>query len=226
MGLGIVGGIAVEGHGLFLPLGPIPGTVPVGLGEVRRDGDALCAEGVKQLLCHVRSRVRVEGAVRRGDLVGGIFAVVHAEAVVVLRGKDEIAKPYLFRKLRPLVGVEADGVEGPVHVEVLGAELFSVRLPGIVPAGPVGVAVADGPAFAHAQLAVGAPVHHEGQLLILEPFQLFEHLGLLGRNVSVRVGKIDDVFAGIGSHSMSPCRFLFNYRNQPRRCQGKRSKES
>ena len=209
MGLGVVGGIAVIGHGFFHAFRPVPGAVPVRLGKVRGDGNAPGAEGVEHRFGDVGVLVGVEGAVCVRHLVIGILGIVHAEAVVVLGGEDQVFEAVPRGHVRPFFGLEAHGIEALFQPFILGAEGFPVGFPVDAAPAPFGVAVGQGPGFADAQLGVNAEVHHQAQLLILKPFQLFLHQRVGGANVFVlpaaSVHTVDDRVC----HSQTPSHNVF-----------------
>jgi len=167
----VVGGIAPVTHGQFLPFGPVPGAVPVRLGKISGNGDGFFAKSVEHAFGDVGMLVRVEGAVRRGNLVIGQLCVEHAEAVVVLGGKNQVFEAVARGHFRPLFRLNAHGVETFVQADVLLAENGLVLFPADGLARPFGILVAQRPRFADAQLGIQTKVHHQRQLLILKPFQ-------------------------------------------------------
>ena len=195
---------------------PVVRAVPVGLGEVGGDGKPLAAEFPVKRAHHVRVRMGVEGAVRPGDLVVGGLGVVHAEAVVVFGGEQQIFETAFTGQLRPGGGIEFHRVEGFVGVPVLLLAHLG-GCPGEVLLTPGGIAVAQRPALVGAQLAAGGPVHHEAQLQAHEPFQMLLHLGRFGRNIFLRRGVImnavgnDLFFHGMQflSHGGAPANAVF-----------------
>ena len=155
--------------------------------------NAAGAERVKQHLGDIRVLVCVERTVRAGHLVVAVRGIVHAEAVVVLRREDKIAEADARGEVRPLVRLEAQRIDRPVQVEILPAEQLRVRLPRVILARPVRVAVRQRPAFADSQLRIRPPVHHQRQLLIAEPLQPLAHRRFLRHDVRVFLRMIDNV---------------------------------
>lgn len=159
--------------------------MPVCLGKIRTDTDALFSESIKHGLYDVCMFIFVERAVLGGNLVIGVGGIPQTEAVVVLGGQQKITEPAVLCHLGPFFRLEPYGVEGLVQTEILFLEGFFVFRPVDLVTGPFGVLVTQGPGCHHAKLAVKAPVHHESQLLVLEPFQLLLKNGLCGTAVGL-----------------------------------------
>jgi len=111
----------------------------------------------------------------RGSLAKGTSGPVHAEAVVVLAGMDDIAHAGRLGRLSPDGRIELDRIEG-LGQGFIAALVFDVI--GNRAAAPGHVLGADAPGLDDTPLAVGAPVHHQSELLVLEPLQLFKDQGI------------------------------------------------
>ena len=81
----------------------------------------------------------MERAVGRSHLIVGILSVKHAEAVVMLRRKDEIPESVACGDVRPFFRIDADRIEAFVQIDILLSERFSVVLPGNIIPRPYGV---------------------------------------------------------------------------------------
>ena len=117
-----------EGHVVLIPVGvlvhlvvdaparggvvriPEPFAVPVGLGEVGADQEALRTEGVEDVLGDVLPGVRGEWS-GLGDGKVRVFGIEHAESVVVLRREDHVLHAGVFEDIGPLLRVEVHRVE-------------------------------------------------------------------------------------------------------------------
>lgn len=77
----------------------------------------------------IRISVGMERAVLSGNFVIGILAVPHAEAIVMLRRKYQIADSCFSSGFRPLFRFEADGIKGFVQPEILFFKASAVSLP-------------------------------------------------------------------------------------------------
>ena len=111
---------------------------------------------------------------RRGvdDVVRADLRVVEREAVVMLRGDDDVFHARVFRELHPLVGVELDRIELPGELLVfLHRDLRAVHDP-----------LADAGNAAAFPLAGGnrvePPVNEEAVLRLVEPLEAFRLCGV------------------------------------------------
>ena len=190
---GIVRGIAPVRNGQVTVRSPVVRAVPVRLGKIRCNGNAVTAEGIEEVLGNIGILVGVEGAGGIRDLVGGHFGIPHAEAVMMLGGEDEIPESHIIGKLRPLFRLKAQRIEGAVQVCILLAEEFIVLFPVISLPGPGRVLSGERPGFGNAELGIDSPVYHEAKLLILEPFQALPHCGLFGPYIIRIRGVIDNI---------------------------------
>ena len=141
---------------------PIVVAMPVGLREVEAGPEAFVAEGIDHRSCDVGFRMLREGTARVDGGVGGLLGAIHAEAVVVLRGEDDILHACSFGGIGPFIGVEVLGVKSLVKVLVISFVLVIISTIAVDPR-----LVADGPRFHHFPLGVDTPVHHESKLQVL-----------------------------------------------------------
>src|SRR5437867_203687 len=100
--------------------------MPVRLGEVGAEAEAMPPERIEQDLRNVRLRVRAEGAVRRGDSPIGLLRVEHGEAVVVLSREDEVLHPRPLRSLRPLLRLEMLRIERAIKRPIIAPKSVHV----------------------------------------------------------------------------------------------------
>ena len=191
----MIGGITPEPDRLFLIFCPVPRAMPIRLGEIGGNAEPFASEGVEEMAGDIRVFVGVERTVGCGNLVGGILAVIHTEAVMVLGGKDEVAKSVFRCEIRPLLRLKTHRVKGTVEPKVLCAELRIILCPVDLLARPGGILHGQRPGFTDAKLGVGAPVDHEGELLVSEPFQLAENERVVGDDIVVLGGMVNDVAA-------------------------------
>ena len=135
---------------------------PVGLGEVEACPEAFFAEGFHHFACDVGFRILRERTTRVDGGVGGLLGVEHAEAVVVLRSKDDILHSCLLGCFGPFRRVEVLWVECIIKILVISLVLVIIGTIAVDPR-----LVADGPRLHHFPLGVHSPVHHETELQIL-----------------------------------------------------------
>ena len=94
--------------------------------------------------------------------MGGLLGVKHAEAIMVLRGEDDILHARIFGSLNPFRWVKMLRVEGFIKVLIISLVLVIIRAIAVDPR-----LVADGPRLHHFPLGVHTPVHHEAELQVL-----------------------------------------------------------
>ena len=189
----IVSGIAPMPHRQIHARGPVPRAVPIRLRKIRGDPQSLRAECVEQVAGNVGVLMGMKGAIGRGHLIIRLLGIEHAEAIVMLGGENQVAKARVLRKARPCLRLKAHGMEGAVQREILPPEARGIAFPVHIPARPARVRIRKRPGFANAPLRIAAPVHHEGQLLILEPFQAGKQQRIGWRHVVRRFAVVDDV---------------------------------
>ena len=143
---------------------PVVVAVPVGFGEVEACPEALFAEGLHHFARDVGLGVLRERTTRIDGGVGGFLRVEHAEAVVVLRGEDDILHACVFGGLGPLRRVKVFGVKGFVKILVISLILVIICAVAVNPR-----LVANRPRLDHFPLGIDAPMHHEAKFQIL-PF--------------------------------------------------------
>ena len=114
--------------------------------------------------------VGMKGTIRRSNLVSGMLRVKHAEAVVMLGGKDQVLKAVAFCHLRPLFGLNTHRVKAAVQIHILCAEGILILLPVYILTRPVGVLLRKRPRLANAHLRIPPEVHHQRKLMIPKPF--------------------------------------------------------
>ncbi|MEN9968497.1 MAG: hypothetical protein RIR94_675, partial [Bacteroidota bacterium] len=87
------------------------------------------------------------------------FGIKHAEAVVVLGGEHHVFHACIFGGFGPTFWVELCGVKGFLKLFIVTNVVEVGSCIGPAARAPVFVFGANAPAFDHAPLAVGAPVH-------------------------------------------------------------------
>ena len=101
----------------------------------------------------------------------------------MLCGQQEVLEAVARAHVGPLLGHKAHGIERAIEVDILLAEYLGIVLPIHIPARPRSVLVAQRPRFTYAHLSIWAKMHHQRQLLILEPLQALAQQFILGRYV-------------------------------------------
>ena len=152
----------------------------------------------------------MKGAIGRGHLIIRLLGIEHAEAIVMLGGENQVAKARVLREARPCLRLKAHGMEGAVQREILLPEARGIAFPVHIPARPARVRIRKRPGFANAPLRIAAPVHHEGQLLILEPFQAGKQQRIGWRHVVRRFAVVDDVSRGFSFAMRFPSCVFFS----------------
>ena len=162
---------------------PEPLAVPVGLGEVAAYHEALLAEDVEHVVGDILPGIVLERSVCDGEV--RVFGVEGAEAVMVLGGENHVFDTSILHDLRPLFGIEADGVqfvfqpEVPLLVLIVGQSVLARN--------PVHVFRADGPRLHDSRYGVKPPVEEDAELLVLPFVQFVQHLPVFGPDVAALV---------------------------------------
>ena len=141
---------------------PIVIAVPVGLGEIEACPEALFTKGLDHRTSDVSFGILGEGTRRVDGGVGGLLGIEHAEAVMVLRGENDVFHARAFGGFGPFRWVEMLWVNGLVKILVISLVLVIIRAIAINPR-----LVADGPLLHHFPLGVDAPVHHKTEFQVL-----------------------------------------------------------
>ncbi len=141
---------------------PVVVAVPVGFGEVEARPKALFAEGFHHFARDVGLGILRERTARVDGGVGGLLGVEHAEAVVVLRGEDDILHARVLGGLGPFRRVEVLWVKSLVKILVISLVLVIIRPIAVNPR-----LVAYGPRLDDFPLGIDAPVHHKAELQVL-----------------------------------------------------------
>src|ERR1044072_1306731 len=131
--------------------------VPVGLGEISADHEAVFPESIEDLFGDIGARIFRERRIRTGDPVVRFFGVKHTEAVVVLGSEYHIAHTRRLGSFCPFLRVEVYRVESVLQVFIsllVTKEVCTVRAFAHYP-----IVRTNAPAFYFPPLSVGAPVH-------------------------------------------------------------------
>ena len=107
-------------------------------------------------------------------------------------GENQVTESTVRSHSSPFLGLKAYGIKRTDQPFVLLFKGVGILSPVDLAPGPIGILIAQGPRSHNSQLTIKAPVDHQGQFLILEPFQFFQNSRVRRGDIGFRGAVIVD----------------------------------